>query len=203
MINRLISFYRLQVELLWKWRPGRRALIKRGIVSLVVGTVALLLTVVILPGVKIDNLSTIVFAVVLLALFNALVRPVVLGAFAGVSTIAVILATLILQVLAFFLIEWLLPGFHLTGVIPAFFGPIVFALFNTLFAAILNADSGETVLRARSWPSLRARPARRDRQRQTRPGDRPDRRPGSADPGPPDPCRSRAVHLASGSARAR
>ena len=79
MINRLISFYRLQLELLWKWRPGRRALLKRGIVSLVVGTVAML-SAVILPGVKIDNLATLVVAVVLLALVNALVRPVILGA---------------------------------------------------------------------------------------------------------------------------
>ena len=32
MISRLISFYRLQIEILWKWRPGRRALMRRGIV---------------------------------------------------------------------------------------------------------------------------------------------------------------------------
>ncbi len=159
MINRLISFYRLQFELLWKWRPGRRALLKRGIVSLVVGTVAMLLTAVILPGVKIDNLATLVFAVVLLALVNALVRPVILGAFASVSAVAVILGTLIFQVLAFFLIDWLLPGFHLTGVIPAFFGPIVFALFNTILSAILNTDAEPSLLRPAGGAS-RAQPAR-------------------------------------------
>ena len=116
----------------------------RGIVSLVVGTIAMLLTAAIMPGVVIDNLSTLVFAVILLALINALMRPVILGAFASVSAVAVIVGTLIFQVLAFFLIDWLLPGFHLTGVIPAFFGPIVFALFNTILSAILNTDGEPT-----------------------------------------------------------
>ena len=143
-IRRLISFYQLQVHILWHWRPGRRALLKRMIVSLVVGTIALLLTVALLPGVKADSLSTIVIAVIVLALFNALVRPVVLAAFVGVSTIAVIIATLVLQVVSFLFLDWLLQDFYVDGLIAAFLGPLIFALFNTLFAAILNADSGET-----------------------------------------------------------
>jgi uncharacterized membrane protein YvlD (DUF360 family) len=100
-----------------------------------------LLTAAIMPGVVIDNLSTLVLAVVILALINALIRPVILGLFASVSAVAVIIGTLLFQVLAFFLIDWLLAGFHLTGVIPAFFGPIVFALFNTILSAILNTDA--------------------------------------------------------------
>ena len=140
MISRLISFYRLQIEILWKWRPGRRALLRRGIVALVVGTVAMLLTAAIMPGVVIDNLSTLVLAVIILALINALIRPVILGLFASLSAVAVIVGTLLFQVLAFLAIDWLLAGFHLTGLIPAFFGPIVFALFNTILSAILNTD---------------------------------------------------------------
>ncbi len=30
MIGRIANFYRLQLHLLWTWRPGRRALIRRG-----------------------------------------------------------------------------------------------------------------------------------------------------------------------------
>jgi hypothetical protein len=86
MISRLISFYRLQIEILWKWRPGRRALIRRGVVALVVGTVAMLLTAAIMPGVVIDNLSTLVLAVVILALINALIRPVILSSRFSPST---------------------------------------------------------------------------------------------------------------------
>lgn len=158
IIRRIVSFYQLQAAVLWRWRPGRRALIKRAIVSLICGTVALLLTVAIMPGLAVTMLSTLIIAVIVLALFNALVRPVVLALFAGVSTIAVIVATLVMQVVSFLFIEWLLPDFHVNGLIAAFFGPIVFALFNTLFAAILNADSGETFYGALVAQLARRRP---------------------------------------------
>jgi uncharacterized membrane protein YvlD (DUF360 family) len=143
-IGRMLSFYRLQIDVLWNWRPGRVALLRRAIVSLICGTIALLLTVVILPGIRATNLSTIVAAVIILAVFNAVVRPVLLALFAGVSTIAVIVGTLVMQVVSFLVIQWLLPDFEVRGVLAAFVGPFVFALFNTLFAAVLNADEGET-----------------------------------------------------------
>src|SRR5687767_3791404 len=126
--------------------------------SLITGSVALLLTVVLMPGIRVTSLSTIAIAVVLLALFNALLRPVVLSLFAGVSTIAVIAATLVLQVISFLFVEWLLPDFVVDGLLAAFFGPIVFALFNTLFAAILNADSDETFYGALVAQLARRRP---------------------------------------------
>ncbi len=144
LVKQMATFYRLQIEVLWKWRPGRKALLKRVIVSLICGTIALLLTVAIMPGIVVNSLLTVVLAVIVLALFNALVRPVVLALFVGVSTIAVIIATLVMQVASFLFVDWLLPEFEVRGLLAAFFGPIVFALFNTLFAAILNADSGET-----------------------------------------------------------
>ena len=154
----MLSFYQLQAEVLWKWRPGRRALVKRAIVSLICGTVALLLTVAIMPGIKVASIWTLVVAVIALALFNALVRPVVLALFAGVSTIAVIVATLIMQVVSFLFIDWLLPDFQVRGLFAAFLGPLVFALFNALFAAILNADSGETFYGALVAQLARRRP---------------------------------------------
>jgi uncharacterized membrane protein YvlD (DUF360 family) len=143
-LNRLISFYRLQIEMLWKWKPGRRALIQRAIVSLVIGTVALFLTAAIMPGLKIDTLTTLVLAVILIALINALVRPVLLAVFAGISAVALIIATLVFQVLVFYLVEWLLPGFQVANILTAFIGPIIFALFNTLLSAIFNVSSDQS-----------------------------------------------------------
>ena len=62
----------------------------------------MLLTAAIMPGVIIDNLSTLVLAVIILALINALIRPVILGllcqSFGGRRH----RRTLLFQVLAFF-----------------------------------------------------------------------------------------------------
>ncbi len=108
--------------------------------SLVVGTVSLLLTIVIMPGIRVDGLGTIVAAVILLALINAFLRTVVLFMFASINTIAVIVATLLFQVGTFLLVEWLLPAFQVDSVFSAFIGSFIFAIFNTVLSAILNTD---------------------------------------------------------------
>src|SRR5262249_2456444 len=106
-LGRIVEFYRLQAELLWKWRPGRWALVRRSTIALIVGVVSLALTVAIVPGFRIDGFGTLVLAVVAIALINALIRPVVIGLFISVSTLAVIVVTLLFQIAIFFLVQWL------------------------------------------------------------------------------------------------
>ncbi len=143
-VRQVIEFYKVQIDLLWRWRPGRRALLKRAVVSLIVGTISLLLTVAIMPGIHVDGLATIVAAVILLALINAFLRTVVLFLFASISTIAVILATLIFQIASFFIVEWFLPNFRVDSIFAAFIGSFIFAIFNTILSAILNTDRDGT-----------------------------------------------------------
>ena len=143
-IRQTIDFYKLQIDLLWRWRPGRRALIKRAVVSLIVGTISLLLTVAIMPGIRVDGLATVVLAVILLAIINAFLRTVVLFLFASISTIAVILATLIFQIASFLIVEWFLPNFRVDSIFAALIGSFIFAMFNTILSAILNTDRDGT-----------------------------------------------------------
>jgi uncharacterized membrane protein YvlD (DUF360 family) len=143
-IRRLLGFYRVQAELLWKWRPGRIALIRHALVALIVGFVSLYLTIAIVPGLTAANLRTVLLAVIAMAVINALIRPVILAVFASISVIAVIVATIVMQILVFFLVEWLLPDFQVSSVLAAFIGSFVFAAFNSLFSAILNVGADET-----------------------------------------------------------
>ena len=143
-LRNLAGFYKLQGEILWKWRPGRRALIRRLIVSFIVAFISLTLTVAIIPGLHVDDWATMVLAVVAFALINALIRPVILFALASISTIAVIIATFVFQILAFYLVEWLLPGFHIDRVTAALFGSIFFAVFNTILSAIFSVNQDES-----------------------------------------------------------
>ena len=143
-LRRLGDFYRTQAELLWKWRPGRRALVRRLIVVFIVAWLSLLLTAAILPGLRIDDALTLTLAVIALAAINALIRPVILVVLASISTIAVIIATLVFQVLVFFLVEWLLPGFTINGVFAALIASLVFATFNTILSAIFSVGSDES-----------------------------------------------------------
>src|SRR6478735_9091636 len=108
-MSRIIDLYRTQLRILWEWRGGPWALVKRLIVTLIVSTIALILTASIVPGVSIGRPADAAIAIILMAAFNAIIRPVVLALVAPFSLILVAVFVLILQVIAFLLIA-LLPG---------------------------------------------------------------------------------------------
>jgi len=49
MISRLASFYATQFRVLWEWKGGRIALLKRLLITLVVATISFLATAWLLP----------------------------------------------------------------------------------------------------------------------------------------------------------
>ena len=97
-MSRLVDFYRTQVRILWEWRGGRRALLKRLVITLLVSTVSLIVTAGILPGVTIGRLVDAVIAVILMALFNAIVRPVLLTFVAPRSLVLLGVLVIVLQI---------------------------------------------------------------------------------------------------------
>ncbi len=85
LLARLIEFYRVQAELIWNWRRGRRQLVWRAIVSFVVAFVALGVTAALLPGLRIDSPLALAGAVITIGALSALVRPVLLAMVAPFS----------------------------------------------------------------------------------------------------------------------
>ena len=141
-MSRLIGFYGTQLRVLWEWRGGRVALVKRLLITLVVAGVSFLLTAWILPRLTVDRVIDAVIAVILIALFNALVRPVVLALAAPVSLILVAVLVLVLQVVAFLVVAQFAPGVHVDGFGTALIASFVYAIINTVLTAILGIDSG-------------------------------------------------------------
>src|SRR5262245_22879221 len=141
-MQRIIDFYATQVKLLWEWRGGPVALVKRLVLVLVVATISFVITAWLLPGMFVDSLSASVLAVILISLFNSLIRPVVLALIAPFSLILTGIAVLVLQVLAFLFAAWLLPGVHFTGTVAALIASFVYAIVNTVLTAVLGVDSG-------------------------------------------------------------
>ena len=144
LIHRLIAFYRTQGVLLWTWRPGRRALLRRGVISFVVAFLSLGLTVWILPGISSPGPPTIALATIVLAGLNLLVRPVIVGALAGVSVVAILVATLIFQVAVFYLLSWIVPEFRVQNVLVAVAASFLYATIDMLLVAILSVDQDES-----------------------------------------------------------
>ena len=142
MISRLANFYATQLRVLWEWKGGRAALLKRLVITLVVATISFLATASLLPRMVIDRPLDAVVAVILIALFNAAIRPVVLALAAPVSLILVGVLVLVLQVISFIVIAQWAPGVHVDSFGTALIGSFIYAIINTILTAILGIDSG-------------------------------------------------------------
>jgi uncharacterized membrane protein YvlD (DUF360 family) len=139
-MRRLLDFYGTQLRVLWEWRGGRLALLRRLVITLVVATISFLATAWILPRLTIDRPLDAALAVIYIALFNAAVRPVVLALAAPVSLILVAILVLVLQVLSFMVVAQWAPGVHVDSFGTALIGSFVYAIINTILTAILGID---------------------------------------------------------------
>jgi uncharacterized membrane protein YvlD (DUF360 family) len=141
-MSRLLDFYATQLRVLWEWRGGRVALLKRLVITLVVATISFLATAWLLPRMTVDRPIDGAVAVILIALFNAAIRPVVLTLAAPVSLILVGILVLVLQIVSFIVIAQLAPGIHVDAFLTALIGSFIYAIINTILTAILGVDSG-------------------------------------------------------------
>src|SRR3954451_18890136 len=141
-VRRLIDLYATQAQILWDWRGGPVALVKRLLIVALVATIAFGITAAIMPGVRIDTIVSGVLAVFLVGLFNALIRPVLLLFVAPRSLILTTIVVLILQVVGFYVIATISPGVHVDRISTAIIASFVYAAINTALTAILGIDAG-------------------------------------------------------------
>ena len=73
-MGKVLDLYRMQIDVLWNWSGGRVALVKRLLITLVVATIAFAATARLLRSVTVDSVAAAFAAVVLMALFNAVIR---------------------------------------------------------------------------------------------------------------------------------
>jgi uncharacterized membrane protein YvlD (DUF360 family) len=139
-IQRTIRLYRTQFELLWRWRAGRWALLKRAAIALLAALVAFYVTAWLLPGqLQIETLGGGLTAVVLIAALNLLIRPVLIGLIASRSVVALVLLTLLFQAFVFWLLGPLVPAVNVdAGLIGLLLVSFVFGFLQAGVSALLG-----------------------------------------------------------------
>ena len=110
-----LDFYQTQVRILWEWRGGPWALVKRLAITLVVSAIAFLLTAWLLPNITVDRVLSAVAVIVVMAVLNAVVRPLVLTFVAPRSLILTAISVLVLQILVFLIACNVVPGVQSAG----------------------------------------------------------------------------------------
>jgi uncharacterized membrane protein YvlD (DUF360 family) len=136
----MLDFYKTQLRVLWEWRGGRLALARRLIITLLVATISFLLTAWIMPSIEVGRPLDAAVSVILMAAFNALVRPVLLAFVAPRSLVLTGILVIVLQVVAFYVIAPIPAGVVINGALAGIIGSFIYAAINTALTAILGVD---------------------------------------------------------------
>src|SRR4029078_11142108 len=138
----LCDVYATQARLLWDWRGGPASLAKRGVLTFVVATFSFAVTAALVPAIKTDSILAAPLAVILVGLFNALVRPILLAIVAPWSLVAMGILVIVMQIVSFFVIAQLSPGVHVSRPSIAFVGSIVYTVINMTLISLFGIDRG-------------------------------------------------------------
>ncbi len=108
-----------------------------------VATVALALLVAneIIDGISIDSLTTALLAAIVLGLLNSIAKPILVLLTLPITIITLGLFIIVINVTLFAVAAWLLPGFAITGVLPAIFGTLLVSIASVLIQKVQKADS--------------------------------------------------------------
>ena len=89
------------------------------LIRLIMAAVGLALAAWLLPGVRVDDLGTLLVAAVLLGLVNALVRPVLVLLTLPLTVLTLGLFLIVINAAMIGLVAFFLRGFHVDGFVPA------------------------------------------------------------------------------------
>ncbi|HSL97333.1 MAG TPA: phage holin family protein [Candidatus Deferrimicrobiaceae bacterium] len=145
VLRRLVAFYGLQVRLLRTWRTGARALVTRFVLTTAIAFVSFGSAIAVVPGIQLTGgIPSVLAAVFLIGVLNAMLRPVALAAAVPLGVLAVALLAVALQFAIVLLAGVIVPGLSVSGWTAAVEGALVFAVVNASigwFVALREDDS--------------------------------------------------------------
>ncbi|HET7027420.1 MAG TPA: phage holin family protein [Candidatus Limnocylindrales bacterium] len=144
LLRRLVAFWTLQVDVLASWRPGRSALVRRALLSWLLGGLSLLLVDRLVAGFFVPDVPTAFLGALVIALLNALVRPVLVLLTLPFTVLSAGLLSLALNAVVVLLAQPLVPGLQVNGFAPALAAALVITIVQTLVGVALSLTDDET-----------------------------------------------------------
>ena len=108
----------------------------------VVTTIAVALAAWLVHGISVDGTSASIGAALLLGIFNAFVRPVLLLLSAPLILISLGLFILVINALLLMVVPTFVPGFHVNGFGSAFWGALIISTVSWLLSAFFRGSDG-------------------------------------------------------------
>jgi putative membrane protein len=107
------------------------------LIRLLLSAIAFMLAAYLLPGVHVDDFLTALVAAIVLAILNALVKPVFILLTIPITFITLGLFLLVINALIILLVDLLVPGFRVDG----FWWALLFSIILSLIIAIFDSLS--------------------------------------------------------------
>ena len=143
-LQRLVTFYRLQLRLLMSWEDGRRALLRRLLVATVVSYLAFGATIALVPGITVTTPQGVLAAVTAIGLLNALLRPVALSLAIPLGILGVGVLGVAMQVVVLLAVARIVPGLDVRDPLAALQGAVAFSVFNTALSWFVALGDDES-----------------------------------------------------------
>ncbi len=143
MLRRLVSFWALQVDVLATWRPGRAALIRRAVLSWLLGGLSLLLVGRLVAGFFVPDVAAAFLGALVIALLNALIRPILVFLTLPFTVLSAGLLSLVLNAVIVLIAAPLVPGLAVNGFGAAFEAAIVITVVQTFVAVALSLSDDD------------------------------------------------------------
>jgi putative membrane protein len=104
------------------------------LIRIVISLVSLAVASRLIPGIVVQDWLTLILAALLLSVVNAVIKPILAFLTFPITVLTMGLFLLILNAAMLGLVAWMLPGFSISGLLPAILGWLVMAVVG----AILN-----------------------------------------------------------------
>jgi putative membrane protein len=115
------------------------------LIRVIVNALAILAAAYILPGIEVSGGLAVVAAGLVLAIINAVVRPVLIFLTLPFTLVTLGLFLFVLNAFCLWLTSWLVKGFEVQGFWPAVFGAMLVSVVSWVVNAFLN-DRGQVVV---------------------------------------------------------
>jgi putative membrane protein len=122
------------------------------LIRFVVTGTAVLLTAEIVPGIEVEGPSAGIAVVILLALLNALVRPVLYLLSLPFIILTLGLFMVVINALLLQLVSFLVKGFVVEGFWPAFWGAVLISVVSSILNLFISEDGRVEIVIHRSKP---------------------------------------------------
>jgi putative membrane protein len=113
------------------------------IVRWLVITVAILLASTILPGIRVDSLTTAIIAAAVLGLINVFLRPVLLVLTLPLTILTLGIFTFVINAFMLLLVAYFVPGFEVDGFFSAFLGAVIISIVSWIANRFIKTPNGK------------------------------------------------------------